>query len=303
MIMNDRKQKVIDTAHALFIEKGYKATSIQDILDGSGISKGTFYNYFPSKSELFIAIFKSIYKKTRIERDKVLSGGDLSDIGLFRQQLEILMHMNKQSNIFLLINEVFVSDDEDLKQFITQIQTYGIHWIYVRLNDLFGEEKKQHLLDCAIILHGMINHMNQFNALTKAGRSGKDIINYCINRTAALAGELSEREEQLFDPDEISSWLPDFRNAGHECNKRLLQSALTLKKSINKLQSDGQHTAKTDQLIDFILDELLQTSEPRRFLIDSALSSLMDHLGPAGEPLQEFRNNIGSCLQYHDQQL
>ena len=303
MQMNDRKQKVIDTAHALFIEKGYKATSIQDILDGSGISKGTFYNYFPSKSELFIAIFKSIYKKTRIERDKVLIGGDLSDISLFQRQLEILMHMNRQSNILLLINEVFVSEEEDLKQFITQVQTFGIHWIYVRLNDLFGEEKKHYLLDCAIILHGMISQMNQFNVLTNAGRSGKDIIKYCINRAAAIAGETSMNGEQLFNPDEISSWLPDFRNVGHECNKKLLQSALTLKKTANKLQSDAQYTSKTDELIDFLLDELLQSSEPRRFLIDGTMSALTAHIGPDSEQLQEFKQSISSCLQHLDQQL
>ena len=57
--MNDRKQHVIKMAHQLFIEKGFQATSIQDILDYSGISKGTFYNYFSSKSELLIAIFKT----------------------------------------------------------------------------------------------------------------------------------------------------------------------------------------------------------------------------------------------------
>ena len=61
--MNDRKQHVVNKAHQLFIDKGFQATSIQDILDYSGISKGTFYNYFSSKNELLIAIFKTIFKK------------------------------------------------------------------------------------------------------------------------------------------------------------------------------------------------------------------------------------------------
>ncbi len=37
--MNNRRQNVIDTAHKLFIDKGYQATSIQDILEEGGISK------------------------------------------------------------------------------------------------------------------------------------------------------------------------------------------------------------------------------------------------------------------------
>ncbi|WP_442956966.1 TetR/AcrR family transcriptional regulator [Planococcus sp. MB-3u-03] len=44
------KQQIINAAHRLFIQKGYNASSIQDILDEAGISKGTFYNYFTSKS-------------------------------------------------------------------------------------------------------------------------------------------------------------------------------------------------------------------------------------------------------------
>lgn len=55
--MNKRKMHVIDTARELFIKHGYHATSIQDILEASGISKGSFYNYFSTKSELFQSVF------------------------------------------------------------------------------------------------------------------------------------------------------------------------------------------------------------------------------------------------------
>ena len=61
--MKDRKLHVIKMSHQLFIEKGFLATSIQDILNYSGISKGTFYNYFSSKNELLMELFKSIYIK------------------------------------------------------------------------------------------------------------------------------------------------------------------------------------------------------------------------------------------------
>ena len=40
--MNNRKKIVAEHALALFIEKGIRQTSIQDILDRTGISKGTF---------------------------------------------------------------------------------------------------------------------------------------------------------------------------------------------------------------------------------------------------------------------
>jgi len=46
------RARIIDAAEKLFIEKGYAATSVQDILDMLHISKGGFYHYFDTKMEL-----------------------------------------------------------------------------------------------------------------------------------------------------------------------------------------------------------------------------------------------------------
>ncbi|QGS69069.1 TetR family transcriptional regulator [Oceanobacillus sp. 143] len=53
-VMNDKKKNVVKVAHQLFIEKGFQSTSIQDILDVSGISKGTFYKYFHLKTNYLL---------------------------------------------------------------------------------------------------------------------------------------------------------------------------------------------------------------------------------------------------------
>ena len=44
-----RRGQILDTAEALFFEQGYDRTSIQDILNRLGISKGGFYHYFDAK--------------------------------------------------------------------------------------------------------------------------------------------------------------------------------------------------------------------------------------------------------------
>ncbi len=51
-----RRNEIIDVAQALFLSKGYDNTSVQDVLDGAGIAKGTFYHYFGSKMELLDAL-------------------------------------------------------------------------------------------------------------------------------------------------------------------------------------------------------------------------------------------------------
>jgi len=48
------KKKIADAARALFVQKGYKATSIEDIVKATGCSAGNIYYHFKSKEGLFL---------------------------------------------------------------------------------------------------------------------------------------------------------------------------------------------------------------------------------------------------------
>lgn len=48
------KKRVADAARALFVQKGYTATSIEDIVEATGSSKGNIYYHFKSKEGLFL---------------------------------------------------------------------------------------------------------------------------------------------------------------------------------------------------------------------------------------------------------
>ncbi len=50
------REKILQSAEALFASKGYHETSMDDIVKESGLSKGAIYGYFESKQELFLAL-------------------------------------------------------------------------------------------------------------------------------------------------------------------------------------------------------------------------------------------------------
>ncbi|MGQ9845429.1 MAG: TetR/AcrR family transcriptional regulator [Caldisericia bacterium] len=50
---NKTKKKIIEEAEILFTENGYDATSVKDICEKVGISKGAFFYHFPTKEFLF----------------------------------------------------------------------------------------------------------------------------------------------------------------------------------------------------------------------------------------------------------
>ena len=51
-------EKIVVTAARLFVEKGYEQTSVQDILDATGLSKGGLYHHFKSKEQILDAVMQ-----------------------------------------------------------------------------------------------------------------------------------------------------------------------------------------------------------------------------------------------------
>jgi len=52
------RQRLLETAAALFAEKGYAGTSVREIVGNAGVSKPVLYYYFTSKEGLFYAILQ-----------------------------------------------------------------------------------------------------------------------------------------------------------------------------------------------------------------------------------------------------
>lgn len=48
----DTKERILDAAQSAVMERGFAATSIDDIQEKAGISRGTFFYHFPSKDDL-----------------------------------------------------------------------------------------------------------------------------------------------------------------------------------------------------------------------------------------------------------
>jgi AcrR family transcriptional regulator len=65
------KEHIIEESLKLFSVKGYMSTSITNIIDASGTSKGGFYNHFKSKEDLFYEILSAARK---IWRERNLHG-------------------------------------------------------------------------------------------------------------------------------------------------------------------------------------------------------------------------------------
>ena len=56
----ERREEILGVARALFMRRGYDGTSVRDVIDAIGISKGAFYHHFDSKADLLVALTEAL---------------------------------------------------------------------------------------------------------------------------------------------------------------------------------------------------------------------------------------------------
>ena len=128
--MNKTKRKIFETSMKLFAEKGYEATSIEEITATVGVAKGTLYYHFSSKEEIF---------------------DFLIDEGIKLLQNSVDIKTAKYSNYLdkikaiVLIQIKIVNKYEDI--------------ITIILSQFWGKEKRNQ--KCKDLVYGYINQIEQ----------------------------------------------------------------------------------------------------------------------------------------------
>lgn len=70
---DDRERAILETAERLLEEKPLSEISVDDLARGAGISRPTFYFYFPSKDAVVMTIVERLVEEATGSRDEVLT--------------------------------------------------------------------------------------------------------------------------------------------------------------------------------------------------------------------------------------
>ncbi|WP_340687273.1 TetR/AcrR family transcriptional regulator [Amycolatopsis coloradensis] len=65
--------EVLDAAVSAFWRKGYAATSAQDLVDGTGLGRGSLYNAFSGKQQLFSEALRRYEEATAVRIEEMLA--------------------------------------------------------------------------------------------------------------------------------------------------------------------------------------------------------------------------------------
>jgi AcrR family transcriptional regulator len=72
VISDEKKERILDTAAREFALKGYDSANIKDIAAQAGISKGSIYDYFENKEDLYLTVSTHGISLSRKNIDSVI---------------------------------------------------------------------------------------------------------------------------------------------------------------------------------------------------------------------------------------
>ena len=108
-----KQEKIIDAAAELFARNNYHEVMMEDVAKLVSVAKGTVYNYFNSKEDLYFSIMQNrLEKLTTLLKDRINSEG--STIGALRAfVISLYSFMMANQNFFLIFRKETLNGDRE----------------------------------------------------------------------------------------------------------------------------------------------------------------------------------------------
>ncbi|MDQ0153934.1 TetR/AcrR family transcriptional regulator [Robertmurraya andreesenii] len=155
------KEKITAVGISLFEKKGFTETSIQDIVDALGVTKGTFYYYFSSKEELLMDIHLQYIDDILAIQEKILADKNKDNkTKLFDIVYMLISHIkSKRSSAKIFFREMQNLSEERLEEIIPKRDRFRLNIENVVRDGIRKEEFRSNL-NASIVTFGILGIAN-----------------------------------------------------------------------------------------------------------------------------------------------
>lgn len=103
------KREILQAAEQLFLEKGYKQTTVEDILRAVQLSKGGFYHHFESKEEVLVSLIDQMMNQTMEAAEEIVSNTKINAVAKLERffQKHVELKKTKMQLLFFFSSQDF----------------------------------------------------------------------------------------------------------------------------------------------------------------------------------------------------
>lgn len=269
--MDEKKLEVLPVAIRLFSEKGYQATSVEEIAKESGMAKGSFYKLFNSKEDLLIEILLLITKQIQSGITKIYSKTYESNHDKLTDFILVCFEnilLNQQLLMDLILDQPLFKNKETEKKAQQMMLDFHL-WIKEFLLEIYDGQIKDYMGDFISLLTGLIFQYVHLFQCQKTKMNSKKIANFIATIFDIMVkGTLERKPEPVLDMDWAAMGnfgSPRFK--GKKIQFLLRQMSHTIKALHLKEQEEYEKTLS-------LLEEECMKTNPERFLVKALIHYL-----------------------------
>ncbi|WP_209863910.1 TetR/AcrR family transcriptional regulator [Paenibacillus shirakamiensis] len=265
----DKRTSILRTAMQLFSTKGSSNTSMQEIAEHCGMSKGSLYQHFKSKEELELSLYQYCFQMLHEQLLRVEGIPGLTARALLIQQIEVLLSFVLELREFLImqIKDWVNHGKKNMEpQYVKDHNMALLNWAKEKLEDVYGPEIAPYSSDLTLLVHGMFGCYIRLLFDSRLDVSIKKMTEHLMfildHQTESL---LLKKPEPLFSSDTLTNWVQEglsgVRNSRHP-----IQIVKQLKQQVKEL---GMSSDTKKDLLDslHVLEQELIEPEPRRAIL------------------------------------
>ena len=119
-----RRQELLAAAQQLFYTKGYESTSVNDIIQAVGVSKGAFYHHFDSKTVVLEAIVAQMAEQAVANLQAIIADDTLSAIPKWQKVVQLSNNWKLERKAEVLqANRLMMMDENILLRHKIRLET------------------------------------------------------------------------------------------------------------------------------------------------------------------------------------
>ncbi|OOL18213.1 hypothetical protein AL01_05185 [Bombella intestini] len=136
---SSKYEQILQSAGQLFLQQGYERTSMSQIAQLAGVSKGSLYNHFENKADLFTAFFEEC-SRTRLNTLKSVSQAPQPDLRTALEQAAATIISLMIDPEAIGLYRIVVAEANEFPNLADTLWHYGVSRTLTGLSEWFAEK-------------------------------------------------------------------------------------------------------------------------------------------------------------------
>ncbi|SFK40217.1 transcriptional regulator, TetR family [Halobacillus dabanensis] len=263
--MEQKSIYIIEQSIKLFAQKGFSSTSVQEIANACGMSKGAFYLHFKSKDALLLQIFNYYYQRIQVRMEDI-QNLDVDERTKFTKQLQVTFEeiADHREFIIMQIREQAIPFNENIEEFLTQMRINSYLFYKKHLESIYKERIQSSIWEVSLMLQGIFKGYMDLVIIEGANLDFEALSEAMVKRADYIVdGFINHNDQPVIDEKIMKQTIPQVFQSDEK--ESIVEELDEL--AIREEQQDVKDTIH-------VLIEEINRETPRPAIIKALLSNL-----------------------------